>query len=623
MTPSIPAPAWLLAHLRGQRVETPARGTRRLLLFAAVLGCAGAALWMLPLRGAHQPEPGGPVPWWALLLACYACSVLSVRVRVQRTSSTVSLTEIPVVVGLFLAAPRVLLVTYVAGVLLGNWTRRGVRPAPDAGNLMLDVLSIAVTVLVFDAVGPLPHDPLAPRSVAALVAAMAATGWVVGPLAVNAGLVLYEGTIDRDEWLRAYMFQAAATLINTCLGVIALAIVVSRPLIAIALLPPVALVFAGQLAATDGQRRAARMEFLYTINELLHSGLPAGERYAELLNACRQAFASDRAELIVIPDSDEAPVRFQQGGRAHNIAIASAPLTFSEQEVLTALRDHPVLSPRHSDQASPLGLLLEERGASGGTAALLQGHERVLGMLLLLDPLRSAAGMRPAERNLLATVSGQLSVALENGQLADAVRAMAAEREDLTRRASHDPLTQLPNRALFADTVESAIQRLPKTLRHLAVMFIDLDGFKAVNDTRGHAAGDEVLCSIAARLCQHVRKHDLAARLGGDEFAVLLTNLREVEDARMVATRIVDSLLAPVRLGHQTVTLGGSIGVAVMSAHGHALGADELLRRADMAMYLAKRQGKGRFVVFDAGARDAVLVAPSPLDTREPQPIAG
>jgi len=603
----------LLVHLRAPAGSGTTLGSRRLLIFAGVLGVVGAALWTLPLHDSHQLTVGHSIPPWALVGVCYVCSILSVEVRVRRSNSSLSLTEIPVVVGLFLVDPHVLLLSYLLGVLAGNWTRRGVRPVLDASNLMLDLLTVAVTVLVFDSVGPDPHDALAPRSILALAAGMAATGMLVGPLAVNAGIRLYEGSMDLRSLLRSYVFEAGATLTNSCLGVITLALWLYRPLFEIALVPPVALVFAGQLAATDGQRRADRMEFLYRTNDLLHSPKPMVERYGDLLRACLTTFSSGRAELIMIPDSREPAVRLRVsgGGQTDPALMSSAPLTFGEQEMLNTLRERRVVSGLSTSCDTPLGLLLEERGARSGTVALLRGHGRVLGMILLLDTHVAGGGASTQDRTLLATLAGQMSVALENGQLADAMEAMAVENDELARKALHDPLTQLPNRSLFEDTVEEALANLPGAMRYIAVMFIDLDGFKEVNDEHGHAAGDRVLCSIAGRLREQVRKHDLAARLGGDEFAVLLNGLREPAEARMVAGRIVGSLLTPLELSGVEVRLGGSVGVAVVDDSPQATSANELLRRADSAMYMAKRQGKGRFAFFDTTSREPVLLDPS------------
>lgn len=595
-------------------------GSRRLLLFAVVLGAAGTALWVLPLSDVHQLRFRPDVPWWALLAACYACSVLYVPLAIHRTSSTLSFTAIPVSVGLFLVDPRMLLGCYLVGVLLGNWTRRGVRPVIDMSNLLLDTLYIAVTVLVFNLVGPNPADPLSARSLLALAAAMGAAGGVIGPVAVNTGVLLYQGSIDRAATARAMLMEAGATLTNTSLGLVLLALLLSRPLIALALVPTIAVVFVGQLAASEGQRRAQRMEFLYKTNDLLHSSLHMTERYNELLEACARTFAMERAELIVIPESREPALRFFAANGPSRTGLASSLLTFAEQEMLNVLRDHRVLSGSRSMDTSPIGLLLAERNADEGTVALLRGHERLLGMIVLLDPVEGRNRMSAQESNMLATVAGQVSVALENGQLSDAVRTMAAEKDELARKALHDPLTQLPNRSLFTQTVDQALAKLSRSGRYLAVAFIDLDDFKQVNDTHGHAAGDQVLCCVASRLRQQVRKHDLAARLAGDEFALLLDGLRQPEDARVVAERVVESLLAPMPLDGLDISVGGSVGIAIVSDYRDAAGADELLRRADMAMYLAKRQGKGRFMVFDAAAREPVIVAGSAETAREMEP---
>ena len=138
-------------------------------------------------------------------------------------------------------------------------------------------------------------------------------------------------------------------------------------------------------------------------------------------------------------------------------------------------------------------------------------------------------------------------------------------------------------------------------------MFIDLDGFKEINDNFGHAIGDRVLSAVAARLRVQVRKLDLAARIGGDEFGMLLDGMRHFSDAAVVADRIIETLRRPIPMGDAMVTIGASVGVAVVEDAADAPEPEELMRRADMAMYLAKRQGKNRFVVFDEAARTPVI----------------
>jgi diguanylate cyclase (GGDEF)-like protein len=237
---------------------------------------------------------------------------------------------------------------------------------------------------------------------------------------------------------------------------------------------------------------------------------------------------------------------------------------------------------------------------------VLRGLEGPQGMLLLLNPTRGVT-LGAHEQSLLSTVAGLISVALENGQLAEAIKAMSVEKAELKRRAFYDPLTQIANRSLFIDTIATSLSQLEGSQRPIAVMFIDLDGFKEINDTFGHAVGDRVLSVVAARLRVQVRKLDLAARVGGDEFGMLLDGMRHVSDAAVVAERIIETLRRPIPIGDAMVTIGASVGVAVVEDTSEVLEPEELMRRADMAMYLAKRQGKNRFVVFDETARTPVI----------------
>ena len=175
-----------------------------------------------------------------------------------------------------------------------------------------------------------------------------------------------------------------------------------------------------------------------------------------------------------------------------------------------------------------------------------------------------------------------------------------SDRKALERRlahlAFHDALTGLPSRALLIDRIQHALDRHRRDGTQAAVLFLDLDDFKTVNDTLGHAAGDSVLTEIAARLDSCVRASDTAARVGGDEFAVLLDGLERQEDAVTIAERIVDSLSQPIALGdHQFVT-APSIGIALASHLTDS--AEHLLSRADTAMYHAKARGKARFALF-------------------------
>ncbi|HEX2782665.1 MAG TPA: EAL domain-containing protein [Ilumatobacteraceae bacterium] len=167
---------------------------------------------------------------------------------------------------------------------------------------------------------------------------------------------------------------------------------------------------------------------------------------------------------------------------------------------------------------------------------------------------------------------------------------------ELRHQALHDSLTGLPNRLLFADRVDQALNRARRENSTVAVLFLDLDDFKMVNDSLGHAAGDEVLVAVAKRLLTAIRSGDSAARLGGDEFGFLLEVGNVDDGARLTALRIEEALQAPFVVGNKEILLHASIGIAVGSPLTHTY--DDLLRDADLAMYVAKRRGKGRFELF-------------------------
>ena len=166
-----------------------------------------------------------------------------------------------------------------------------------------------------------------------------------------------------------------------------------------------------------------------------------------------------------------------------------------------------------------------------------------------------------------------------------------AERAKLAHLALHDALTGLPNRVLLFDRIEHALRAASRKQGALAIFFVDLDGFKEINDRLGHDAGDQLLLEAAARLREAVRDSDTVARLGGDEFVVLCEGLDEVHRPTVVADRILISLSRPYLLGGEEVSISASVGIA---AAGGGDAPRDLLMRADIAMYTAKQAGPGR-----------------------------
>ncbi|MEO1576566.1 MAG: diguanylate cyclase, partial [Pseudomonadota bacterium] len=177
-----------------------------------------------------------------------------------------------------------------------------------------------------------------------------------------------------------------------------------------------------------------------------------------------------------------------------------------------------------------------------------------------------------------------------------AVERKATEMR-LKHLASYDPLTQLANRQEFCTQLEKACARADRHGTMVALMMIDLDHFKILNDTHGHQAGDELLCSIANKLRQGIRAGDTAARLGGDEFAVILEDIPHEKSVTRWTRQFVNALREPVTVGDTPYTVSASIGGALYPENGRTV--DELLRCADMAMYDVKRRGRGNHAMYD------------------------
>jgi diguanylate cyclase (GGDEF)-like protein len=182
-----------------------------------------------------------------------------------------------------------------------------------------------------------------------------------------------------------------------------------------------------------------------------------------------------------------------------------------------------------------------------------------------------------------------------------------AFEEQLAHQAFHDPVTKLANRALFSDRVEHALMRTQRGVHEIAVMFIDLDDFKTVNDSLGHAAGDEVLQEVGRRLKIAVRPGDTVARFGGDEFAVLLDGVSGSSDAADAAARILRALDLPIEIEGKNVFPRASVGICLVGEDLEAPEASELLRNADVAMYMAKRDSKGSYRVFEPTMHERVV----------------
>jgi diguanylate cyclase (GGDEF)-like protein len=365
----------------------------------------------------------------------------------------------------------------------------------------------------------------------------------------------------------------------TSFGLLAAWAAQAAPLAALMPLPFLGLL--GAMAADRSQRVAAAHERLHALEherKRLRSAVQrVGDAFASSLEldavlrivtgAAAEALDAEGARAALVRDGAlERRLVIREEPRA-NAALDVAERALCAADALDAYRER---DGRHA--------LARSIGSPDGALATV-----------------TVARSRPFsedERELLAYLCGQAAISAANAARHEALRKGEAR---LRHQAFHDPLTGLANRDLFADRVDHAVRRHARTDRHAAVAFIDLDGFKLVNDTLGHDAGDELLVAIAGRIQDRLREGDTAGRFGGDEFAVLLEGLQDSADADTVVARIHSALDAPFELRDRELVVTASVGVVVAAP---GLSSQDLLRRADLAMYEAKRAGGRHCVAF-------------------------
>lgn len=329
------------------------------------------------------------------------------------------------------------------------------------------------------------------------------------------------------------------------------------------------------------------------------------------LTKIMHAAARDRtmslARMINLHDAfdlDAEEQRFVDYAKEFGIArrrMMSLPLSRQEQDLLARQSALTKRAVPYQEQVIALSAANHRAEAQEIlTQHAIPAQDAVLQVLSQLDDLtRKAANTaiqqvteahQVARRWMLVFAGLSLLLGLTiAGVVVRQIHRVGREREHL---ATHDALTGLPNRVLLLDRLDQAILRAKRYGNHVGLLFIDLDGFKAVNDNYGHQVGDELLKQISARLRQVVRAGDIVARLGGDEFIIGVLDAATYDQIVHVAEKILAAIDAPVQIGEQTVSVSGSVGVCVHPEQG--IDANDLLKCADAAMYEAKEAGKNQ-----------------------------
>ncbi len=531
----------------------------------------------------------------ALVAAFTATEWGRVFIHFRQEAQSYSLSEIPLVIGLFAVAPDHLVLARVLGAAIGL----GLIRRQDPKKLVFNLASVAletemITVLVHRVAGaaPIPTHPIVWLWVLLFMSAASLLGFALSAAVISIAV----GRQSYRQWVQSVSFALLGGFANCSLGLVVVSILERQPEMLLLLVTPLAAMGAAYVVYTREHQKHQRLLYLYESSDMLQRASSDGAAIPELLDQLCKVFRADIATVTLLPTatgSGSLRVISASGRHREN---TDNPLQPAALEHFVPLLDETTrgLIAVEATTDPDVREWLRGHGFKDAMGTLLQGEGMLLGSLVVANRLSDVEMFDSDDLRLFDAFAAQTSVAVQNTRLGHRLRV----------QAFHDTVTDLANRALFMDRLEHALTRRERDNESLAVMFLDLDDFKEINDSLGHVAGDELLMHVAARLKDVLRASDTPARFGGDEFAILLEETADPEDTIRVAERIVAAFKPRFVVAGREVTMSASIGVAITASRD--ITAEDLVGQADVAMYRAKVKGKDTFEVFEPGMQDVV-----------------
>jgi diguanylate cyclase (GGDEF)-like protein len=574
----------------------PARrlsGTTKVWILTVAIAVAAVLLYAAGVRRLPTLADANWLPLPILAGLFYLAELTVVHFRFRRDAHSFSLSEVPLVLGLFFAAPWALVPAHLLGAAVALTIHRRQPVIKLAFNLVQFALQSTLAVVVFRYVVAL-GDPLGPAGWVAALLATQVTLWVADAL-INAAIFLSGDRLPPQAMWEVLGLGVIATAMNTSLALIGVTILARSPASAWLALTPLVVLFVAYRAYSSKRAQHEQLESLYEATRALHESPQLESAMATAASQARKLLDAQLSEIILLPDEEREVAFITTLGPGDRVEVMR-PIEFDPDTELwrpVIMGRQPILLTRQTDGVG----YLAGRGFREAVIAPLLGDDRVVGVMVVADRLGDVSTFGQEDIRLLETLAHHVGVALENGRLGDSLSQLTRLKEELRHQAFHDQLTSLPNRTLFTERVAYALERQDRAKQSLAVLFLDLDDFKTINDSLGHPAGDQVLVTVAERIRRCIRPSDTVARLGGDEFGILLDDMSGPSDAFLAAERIIQTLNSPAYLDGREVSIRASVGIT-LDTHGEK--ADTLLRNADVAMYTAKRRGKGRYQVFES-----------------------
>ena len=568
----------------------------RIVLLVGVLATAAAALGLTVVPHLPGATSGPHLPWIAWVAAFAVSEVLVVHIQLHRDSHSFSMTDLVLVAGLYLPEPAALITAQVAGVGLVLVLHRRQFGMKLAFNVAQYSLQGCLATIVFGALGRGTVLAGAWDWLAALAAVAVSTATACA--CIYAVMRVSEASLPFRELPRMIGLSLPFALGVAAMGLLAADTAAQNPASLVLLALPSGLLIAAYRAYAKAREQQNNLRLLHEITSLLYNGDDAPTALTDFLTAVRGAFRAASAELVLFGEGDAAPTLSRSRDGEKPVALQLLQRREDADRLVAWAGETGVHTLRTGTVAdAELDRYADRHALKDAMLSVLTTEGRVQGLLVVTGRLGDVGTFAGSDLALLETFARHVATSLDRGRLETDLRRVIELQEELRHAAMHDPLTELPNRTLFLDRTEHDLHLAARNGQWPAVLYIDLDGFKPVNDTHGHQAGDLLLKVFAQRLHQSVRTADTAARLGGDEFAVLLHGPIDTDGVETALARIRSELDVPVDLGGgRSARIGASIGVAFS---GPDTDIDGLIRRADLAMYTAKRNGRGTSVFYE------------------------
>jgi diguanylate cyclase (GGDEF)-like protein len=557
-------------------LRVPSPGVLTAVLSAVLV--AAATLLLAPALGG--PAGGGAtvvLHWWELVPVFALAEVLVVHLELGRHTHSFTLSEVPLVLGLLFADPGELLVARVLGGALTLVVDRRQSIEKVGFNLSLFAADGCLALAVFHALGG-RAAPGVLEWVAATAAVLAASA--LGLAAVTTVIRWHGGRSDH----RSVLALTGATVIcNASLAAVAAVLLGHEPWALLPMLVVLATVAVANRGYVQLTKRYAGLDLVHQFTRRTSGPVGAtgtSGTAAVVLDEARRLLRADVAAIALSPAEPGDAWQYETLPPRRRLALPESVLA-------QVVEERQTVRIRRGTRDRTSRALLELLALRDLLVAPMVTNGRVMGTLLVADRLGETSTFDADDARLFTALAAQAGIAVEHGRVLTQLHLQVRARE---HEALHDALTGLPNRVLFTRALRTVLDQARGGDTRFAVLLMDLDQFKEVNDTLGHHNGDLLLQEVTRRLRAAAGPEDLVARLGGDEFAVLMPRIMDERDALELADRVHAEMDRPIRLGSLLLEIGASIGIALRPEHGDD--PSRLMQRADVAMYAAKCTGQ-------------------------------